>query len=68
MRVTRIVGSLAGSGIEPEQIGCVCMYRAQSETIRKMLEEAGLMGVTVSTVDAFQVGAPSERLPAHAVI
>jgi hypothetical protein len=54
-RVARVLGSLVGSGLEPERLGVVCMYRAQAVAIRTHLEERGLAGaVTVSTVDAFQ--------------
>ena len=53
-RVSRIVGSLLATGLQPHQLGVICLYRAQTGLCRTALAAEGHEGVVVSTVDAFQ--------------
>ena len=53
-RAVRLLGALRGCGVEPSQVGVVCLYRAQAALVTRLLLDAGLDGHTVSTVDAFQ--------------
>ena len=60
-RAVRLIGALRAAGLQPEQLGVICLYRAQAALLTRLLAEAPAAGgadggghVTVSTVDAFQ--------------
>ena len=43
------------SGVRAEQLGVICLYRAQADLVKQTLADGGVGGgVAVSTVDAFQ--------------
>ena len=49
---------IGGHGVTPEQVGVICLYKAQANLLSQKLEQCGVGGgaVLVSTVDAFQGG------------
>jgi len=54
-QVVKMVAQLVGNGLGVDDIGVICLYRAQQYKIADMIEQqATLAGVKVSTVDAFQ--------------
>ena len=60
--VVWLVKKLMREGLEPKQIGCICLYKAQVAQIQVLLAGDGgdgqgqASGIQVSTVDAFQGG------------
>ncbi len=47
-------GLTSGAGLDSDDLGVICMYRAQANRVNSDLRELGIEGVKVSTVDAFQ--------------
>jgi len=49
---------LGAHGVAPEQVGVICLYKAQASLLSQKLEQCGVGGgaILVSTVDAFQGG------------
>jgi hypothetical protein len=53
----QLVAELLGRcGLGAEQVGVICLYKAQAQHLRQKLEGGAGAGVEVSTVDAFQGG------------